>query len=78
MDDTNPVTILVGVAAIAYGLYTAWARRAKPQQFWKLEPMKKFWGQKRGEWVHIIGYTIVPILIGIVLILRGLRGESVF
>jgi hypothetical protein len=74
----NPVTILVGAAAIGYGIYTAWARRAKPEQFRKLEPMKKFWGGKAGPIVHIVGYTIVPIVLGIVLVIRGLQGGSLF
>jgi hypothetical protein len=74
----NPTTVLVGVVAIGYGFYTAWARRAKPQQFNKLEPMKKFWGERGGQLVHIVGYTIVPILIGIILVVSGLQGASLF
>jgi hypothetical protein len=74
----DPITTLVGVAAIAYGLYTAWARRARPDQFKKLEPMKKFWGEAGGPIVHIIGYTVVPIVVGLVLVLNGMRGVSLF
>lgn len=74
----DPVTVLVGIAAIGYGLYTAWARRAKPEQFKKLDPMKSFWGERGGQLVHIVGYTVLPIIVGIVLILSGLRGASLF
>ena len=74
----NPVTVAIGVAAIAYGLYTAWARRTKPEQFAKLEPMKKFWGERGGLIVHVVGYTVVPIVIGVVLIMGGLRGVALF
>jgi hypothetical protein len=74
----NPVTVLVGVVAIGYGLYSAWARRAKPEQFKKLEPMKKFWGERGGQAVHVISYTVMPIVIGIFLVLSGLQGGSLF
>ncbi len=74
----NLVTVLVGAVAIAYGAYTAWARRTKPEQFKKLEPMKQFWGEKAGLAIHIVGYTVVPIVVGIVLVLRGLQGGSLF
>jgi len=74
----NPVTVLVGVAAIGYGVYTAWARRTRPEQFRKLEPMKKLWGEKAGPIVHIVGYTVAPIVIGIVLVVRGLQGAGLF
>jgi hypothetical protein len=74
----NPVTVLVGVAAVSYGLYTAWARRAKPEQFNKLEPMKNFWGERAGQLVHVVGYTVLPIIIGILLIVTGLQGGSLF
>jgi hypothetical protein len=74
----NPVTMLLGVASLGYGLYTVWARRAKPEQFAKLEPMKKVWGEKAGPIVHVIGYTVMPILLGVVLIFLGIRGVKVF
>ena len=74
----NPFTVLLGFALVCYGLYTAWARRAKPEQFRKLDAMKRFWGEKNGQLVHIVGYTVVPILSGSVVILIGLSGTSLF
>ncbi|HZF07168.1 MAG TPA: hypothetical protein VFE33_00105 [Thermoanaerobaculia bacterium] len=74
----NPITILLGLAALGYGLYTAWARRAKPEQFGKLAPMQKAWGEGRGQLLHVVAYTVVPIVVGIVLILSGLAGASFF
>lgn len=74
----NPVTVLVGVAALGYGLYTAWARRARPEQFRKLEAMKTFWGGRGGKLLHIVSYTVLPIVLGVVLILKGLRGGALF
>jgi hypothetical protein len=74
----NLTTILVGVAAVAYGLYAAWARRKTPEKFRKLEPMKKFWGERGGLAVHFVGYTVVPIVFGVALIVAGVRGGSLF
>ncbi len=72
------VTISVGIAAIGYGMYTAWARRSQPANFWKLEPMKNFWGERGGLAVHFVGYTLIPIVVGILFVLSGLRGVSLF
>lgn len=74
----NPTTILVGVVAIGYGIYTAWARSTRPEQFKKLKPMKEFWGERRGAVIHTIGYTVVPIVFGIAMIASGLKGGSLF
>lgn len=68
-------TVLLGVAMIAYGAYTAWARKAKPEQFTKLQPMKEFWGERRGNFGHTFGYTVMPIVCGILFIIAGLLGE---
>lgn len=74
----NPVTIGIGVVAIAFGVYTAWARAAKPAQFKKLEAMKKAWGDKAGGAVHFIAYTALPIVVGAVFVIMGLYGGSLF
>ena len=74
----NPITILFGLASVAYGLYNAWARRKHPEKFRKLEPMKKLWGERGGPIVHVVGYTIMPIVLGVVLIVAWMRGGSVF
>jgi hypothetical protein len=71
-------TVLIGVAAFLYGIYTAWARVAKPGQFGKLEAMKKALGPTTGNIVHLIAYTLVPIGVGVVFLLAGLQGRSIF
>jgi len=74
----NPVTSIIGVLAVCYGLYTAWARVKKPEQFAKLDAMKKQWGEKAGTAIHVIAYTVVPAVFGVVMIIRGLQGGSLF
>ena len=74
----NPITVIVGFAAIAYGIYTTRTRRVAPEKFTKLAAMKQAWGEKAGMVVHVVGYTVLPVVLGLVLILTGLRGGSLF
>ena len=74
----NILTVLVGFTAILYGLYSAWARKARPHQFRKLEPMQKVFGERGGLLLHVFGYTVVPIAVGVVLIFSGLAGHALF
>lgn len=60
--------LLLGSVMIMFGLYTLIARQVAPQQFAKLEPMKEKFGQKGGLAVHVIGYTLLPIIGGSVIL----------
>jgi hypothetical protein len=40
--------------------------------------MKKKFGDKTGQIIHIVSYTIVPILAGTVFFATGLLGVSLF
>ena len=61
-------TLLIGLAAVGYGIYTAITRARSPEKFKKLEPMKKFWGPRMGIAIHVMGYTLLPVLFGLVAI----------
>lgn len=74
----NIVSLVLGVLCIGYGIYTAIARRKTPEKFGKLEAMKKKFGDKTGVIIHIISYTIVPILAGIIFIIAAYFGISIF
>ena len=74
----NWITIGVGIAAILYGVYTLIMRVKAPEKFGKLEAMKKFWGERAGLVVHIVGYTLLPILAGILFVIAGIRGVALF
>ena len=71
-------SIAIGAAATLFGAYTAYARRVTPGAFRKLEPMKKLWGEKAGYWIHVFGYTVLPIIFGLVTIFSGAMGFSLF
>jgi hypothetical protein len=78
MGEVNIVTCLIGIMGIGYGIYTFIMRKKSPGSFWKLEPMKKFWGEKLGYGIHVVGYTVVPILVGLIVLIKGLMGVSLF
>ena len=74
----NLTTIAIGVAAIGFGLTTAYLRVTKPAAFKKLEAMKKMWGNTAGTVVHVIAYTVIPIVAGIIFLVQGISGVSFF
>ena len=74
----NWTTMALGLAMIAFGVVTAVLRQTRPQVFRKLEPMKRAWGPRAGLGVHIVGYTIVPIVAGAIFVYNGVHGFSVF
>ena len=69
-------TIAVGVAAFGYGVFTMYLRKRNPATLGKLEAMKSFWGEKAGQVIHVVGYTVIPMLFGLTAILLGLTGNS--
>ena len=69
-------SLLLGFAAFGFGLFTAYLRSTHPEKLVKLKPMKKFWGEKKGLWIHIIGYTILPIIFGLLLLGKGFFGAN--
>ncbi|PJZ46434.1 hypothetical protein [Leptospira brenneri] len=71
----NPITVGLGVFFILYGTTTYFLRIYKPGFFWKLEPMKQKWGEKRGYFIHVFSYSILPVILGIVYTILGLKGD---
>ena len=71
--------LIIGILALLYGLYTIYLRVRKDSKAWgKLEKMKEVYGEKAGNVIHIISYTIVPIAVGIVGIVAYCLGIKVF
>ena len=64
--------VFLGALMVVYGIVTLILRRVAPDRFWKLETMKKKWGEKVALRIHVIGYTVLPLVAGTVLIVRGL------
>ena len=63
--------LILGGAAILYGLYTAYLRATAPEKLSKLEAMRQQWGQGTGTAIHVIAYTILPIVVGAVLVITA-------
>lgn len=68
MDIAN---ILIGSGAIFFGVYTFYLRQRDPSKFKKLDPMKKFWGEKLGLVIHVVGYSVLPIIFGVSILLNA-------
>ena len=65
---------ILGIVLICYGLFSIIVRIMKKEEkfYKKLEPMKRQYGSIKGTIVHIIGYTIAPIVLGLFLIFKDL------
>jgi hypothetical protein len=60
--------IVLGLISVAgYIVYFAGAKL--PVLFWKLKPMQDRWGKIPGTIMHFLGYVIVPIVFGVLLLL---------
>ena len=71
--------LIIGILALLYGLYTIYLRVSKNSKSWaKLDRMKEVYGEKIGATIHIISYTVVPIVIGIVGIIAYCLGIKIF
>ncbi|MES2621482.1 MAG: hypothetical protein V4615_11585 [Bacteroidota bacterium] len=66
MDYTS---LIIGIIALGFGLVTLVARfTGKMQSFSKLAAMKQLYGEKKGNLIHLVGYTILPLVAGAVLV----------
>jgi hypothetical protein len=74
----NGITIAIGAAVFAFGIFSGIMRFIKPSYFRKLEPMKKMWGARAGSVIHFIGYVVVPVVIGVGLVISGIKGANIF
>ena len=60
---------ILGVALIGYGIFTLIARFRAPQMFWKLKPMQGWAGKGPGMVIHVLAYTVLPVVLGLGLLL---------
>jgi hypothetical protein len=69
-------SLVLGSAAILYGLYTAYLRATAPEKLGKLEAMRRQWGDGTGTAVHLLAYTVAPILVGVLLVARAMTSPE--
>ncbi len=68
------INFIVGVLAIAYGLYYFVQRKIAPENIEKLQSLIERNGEKMGNTIHLLGYTILPIVAGLLLLNAHFRG----
>lgn len=71
-------TVGLGVLALLYGIGTGFLRMFKPSAFSKLEPMKERYGALVGNLLHFVSYVVAPVIFGLVFLIAGLQGISMF
>lgn len=71
--DTN-INLILGVLAIAYGVYSFVQRKRAPEKIEKLQIMIERNGEKMGHSIHLFGYTILPIIAGVLILSAVFRG----
>jgi len=76
--DMNYTTLAIGLFALAFGICTLFVRMKNPDKFGKLNTMKEKFGEKTGVAIHTISYTVIPIIVGIVFIVVGFMGVTIF
>jgi hypothetical protein len=68
------VNFVIGMLAIVYGLYSFYQRKTAPESIKKLTIMIERNGEKMGHAIHLFGYTILPIVAGLLLMHAHFRG----
>ena len=68
------INFIIGVLAIVYGLYSYIQRKTAPEKIEKLQTMIERNGEKMGHSIHMFGYTILPIIAGLLLLFSHFRG----
>jgi hypothetical protein len=64
--------VVLGVTAVLYGLTTAWCRSFQPARLGKLDGMCKRMGPRAGYVVHVLGYSVIPVAVGVGLVATAL------
>lgn len=67
------INFIVGVLAIVYGLYCFIQRKLAPERIKKLQTMIERNGERMGHSIHLFGYTILPIVAGLLLLYASFR-----
>ena len=67
------LNFILGVLAIIYGLYSYYRRKTAPQDIDKLQELIERNGEKMAHSIHLFGYTILPIVAGLLLLFAVYR-----
>ena len=70
---TISIHFILGVLAIVYGVYSYIQRKTAPEKIAKLQEMIERNGEKMGHSIHLFGYTIIPIVAGLLILYADFR-----
>ena len=70
------LNFIIGVLAIAYGLYSYYRRKTAPEDIEKLQELIERNGEKMAHSIHMFGYTILPIAAGGLMLMAAYRAYS--
>ena len=70
--------LIFGVFALTFGVVTLVARFVAPNSklFGKLGPMKERFGDKAGTAIHVMAYTVMPIVFGGIMLTAAMSTPS--
>jgi hypothetical protein len=68
------MNVVFGSVFLLFGTATLVMRFAAPDSpmFSKLEPMQEQFGERAGLALHVLGYTVVPLIVGASMLAAGL------
>ena len=52
-------------------------RASKPENLGKLTPVQARLGKSAGYTLHLIAYSVVPLIFGVIMIVAGSKGRSI-
>lgn len=70
----SEINFIIGVLAIIYGIYSYIQRKVAPEKIEKLQALIERNGEKMANSIHMFGYTILPIVAGLLLLFSHFRG----
>lgn len=70
----NWLQVIIGILSICFSLFTFGLRlTGRTSLFGKIDAMKSKFGEKAGNLIHIFFYTLIPFIVGIIFLLKGLN-----
>ena len=67
------INFIIGIAAIAYGLYCYSKFKFTPEKIEKLKLLIERNGEKMGNSIYVFGHAILPVVAGILLLYSHYR-----
>jgi len=72
----NLITVVIGIVILWFGIFNGMLRQKSPEKLKSLVAMKQKLGEKPAQFIHVLAYSIIPIIFGVLLLFSGLNGMS--